>query len=385
VESQISFLHRSIRSKYWIKAVRKKNSVFNRISTDGTRGGEGVVVGMSGGVDSTAAAIILSGMGLNVVGATLRFPRISPSHNSAPPSNGGDVECAAGICSALGIPHVVEDVRELFIRKIVKRFTRDYRNGKTPNPCVLCNQMVKFPLLASIADRIDCRYIATGHYAGLVEGSNGRRFLARSQKGKDQSYFLYRVPVKLLNRTLLPLDEISKEEAKNCVDSKGLGEFIAEESQDTCFLSGDVGGFLADRLGYQQGDIVDEKGNVMGNHQGIHFYTVGQRRGIGIPASEPLYVKNIHSSKNRIVIAKGGSLYSDMVVFGNLKMRFRRPSGPLVAKLRYRHDGAKVESIDKQGKMMRVVFKKPQRAITAGQSLVLYNEEGVLVGGGIIE
>ncbi len=344
-----------------------------------------MVLGMSGGVDSTAAAVILSRRGYRVAGVTLTFPHSSVGGGFKTGGNRDERDSAAGICSALGISHVVEDAGNQFRKRIVENFIREYRRGRTPNPCILCNQMIKFPLLAGMADRMDCRFIATGHYSRLAKGKGGRTFLARSGRGKDQSYFLYRVPVKLLNRTLLPLGDLTRGEAEGIVEEEGLSGMVADQSQDACFLSGEVDTFLANCLGYRRGEVVNEHGEVLGSHRGIHFYTVGQRRGIGISASEPLYVKSIHSSGRRVVVAPDEALYSDAVTCTSLRLRIRSPGDGLSAKIRYRHSPAEVRSITRKGGRMKVVFRKPQRAIAPGQSLVLYNGNGVVLGGGIIE
>jgi tRNA-specific 2-thiouridylase len=349
--------------------------------------GEGVAVGMSGGVDSSAAAHILRERGYDVVGVTLKFfclsdrtlsPRACCSRDS--------IRRAKSVCNKLGIPHKIIDVEELFDGKVVRYFVREYRRGRTPNPCIVCNEKVKFPAIADFADRMGLRWIATGHYAGLDSREDGSVLLrAAENRAKDQSYFLYRVAVKHLSRTIFPVGDLSKAEAAAKVSRLGFKAGEKRESQDICFLpDGDIGAFIAASLGTRDGDVVDMEGKIIGRHNGHFYYTIGQRRGLGIAGDAPMYVREIDAIRNRIVLAPEDKLFSRTVRFAQLRLRGRKLGTPLAAKIRYRHGPAPLESITRDKSVMIARFRQPQRAVTPGQSIVLYRN-GFVLGGGVIE
>ncbi len=349
--------------------------------------GAGVVVGMSGGVDSSAAALTLREQGYRVLGVTLRFfcYAASDTHERACCSE-RSLRRASDVCKRLGIQHHLVDVEDEFRDVVIGNFIEEYRRGRTPNPCIRCNEKVKFPALARVADWLGFELIATGHYARLALGHGGRIFLARAiDRKKDQSYFLYRVPVSLLRRTVFPLGEVRKRDVLELVSRFGYEASEKSESQDVCFLpDADLHRFLGDRLVPEPGEIVDSKGNVLGIHKGISYYTIGQRRGFGISGAGPLYVKRIDARGNRIVLAPNKELYSRIAVCRNVKLRRFTPDGRYAAKIRYRHGPADIESAQRLRGALAVRFAEPQRAVTPGQSLVLY-EGDVVVGGGIID
>jgi tRNA-specific 2-thiouridylase len=344
------------------------------------------VIGMSGGLDSSVAALMLKEQGYRVVGVTLRLLSSSAS-NEGPKSCCSDAAImrAKKICRRFGIEHLTIDCRTRFSETVIREFVDEYRAGRTPNPCITCNEKIKFPQLAAAADRKGCSRIATGHYAGLVKDGRGRILLASSPDvQKDQSYFLYRVPVSLLERTLFPLQGMSKEDVRSKASRYGLREEGTRESQDVCFLGGTgLSDFLSGRLRDSGGRVIDEGGRTLGRHGGTHNFTLGQRRGLGISSEKPLYVTGVDAERSIITLGSEEELYSPTAVCHRLRLRFRKPTGPLRAKIRYRHAAAEVERVESGGGSMKVRFRKPQRAITPGQSLVLYRE-GIIVGGGVI-
>ncbi len=344
------------------------------------------VIGMSGGVDSSVAALLLKEQGYRVVGVTLTLLP-SPSSKEAPESPCDEEAAlrAKKICERLGIEHITVDCRTLFSDVVIREFVDEYCAGRTPNPCITCNEKIKFPQLALAADRTGCSQVATGHYARLVERGRGRVLLASSRDvRKDQSYFLYRVPISLLKRTIFPLQGMSKEDVRATASRYGLGEAGSRESQDVCFLGEEgLSGFLSGHLRDSEGKVVDGEGRTIGSHGGTHNFTIGQRKGLGISSEKPLYVTRVDAEKGTIALGPEEELYSRTAVCRRVRMRFRKPEGPLLAKIRYRHKAAGVERIDRGEGYMRVRFREPQRAITPGQSLVLYRE-GIIVGGGVI-
>lgn len=349
--------------------------------------GDGVAVGMSGGMDSSAAALILHERGLDVVGVTLKFFCLSDRTLSPRACCSGDsIRCAKAVCNRLGIPHTIIDVEKQFDEKVIRYFLREYRSGRTPNPCIVCNEKIKFPALSAFADRMGLRWIATGHYAGLSPRKDRSVLLrAAADRTKDQSYFLYRVAAKHLARAIFPVGDMRKAETVEKVSRLGYTGGKKQESQDICFLpDGDIGAFIAGHLGTREGEVVDMEGKIIGRHRGHFYYTIGQRRGLGIPGDAPMYVRDIDATRNRVVLAPAEELFSRTVRFAQLKLRSRDPRIPLEAKIRYRHGPAPLESVSRKDGSMAVRFREPQRAVTPGQSIVLYRNDCVL-GGGVIE
>jgi len=348
---------------------------------------EGVIVGMSGGVDSSTAAWILREKGYRVIGVTLRFYCYARSGGSPRPCcSEALLRRARQICARLGMDHTTIDVEDEFRETVVRDFVEEYRAGRTPNPCIVCNEKVKFPTLVRIADWLGCERIATGHYARLVRGAHGAPFLAAAlDDGKDQSYFLYRVPVKVLDRTLFPLGEMLKESVKVMASRLGLGAEKQQESQDVCFLpDGDMRRFIRENINCAPGEVVDHRGRIIGRHDGAHFYTIGQRKGFGIAGGIPLYVIGIDAKRNRVVLGPREDVFRLEALCGSLRLRTRDLSGELGTKIRYRRPCALVARIERRGRLLAVAFREPQWAVTPGQSLVLYRD-GVIAGGGIIE
>lgn len=349
--------------------------------------GSTVAIGMSGGVDSTVAACLLREQGYAVIGVTFD---LCPAHVTDPDSTdrpwSGQALAARAACDRLGIEHHLVDAVSPFQAEVVEPFVEQYRSGRTPNPCIVCNERVKFPLLGLFAERHGCERIATGHYARLVADAGARPRLARgSDHRKDQSYFLYRVPVHLLRKTLFPVGGLHKADVRARARNLGLGNADATESQDTCFLAGGgLHGFLSRRGVDKPGKVLGPEGEDMGRHKGVSYYTVGQRKGLGIAGGRPLYVRSIDAARNVVELAPDERLYASRIVCRSLRLRTRRLEGPLTGKIRHGHRPAPIRSVEIGSGSILVSFVSPQRAATPGQSLVIYRGETVM-GGGFIE
>jgi tRNA-specific 2-thiouridylase len=338
---------------------------------------------MSGGVDSSVTAAILREQGYEVIGVTMQL--FQEAQNIA------DAKVTA---DALGIPHYVFDFRPVFEEQIIGYFCNEYLAGRTPNPCVRCNPQIKFGLLFDKARDVGATLFATGHYVNVVQyPTTGRYTLkAASAKAKDQSYFLYRLSQEQLARTLFPLAIWTKEQIREKARTLGLTHVAAKtESQENCFIGEQsYQQYLANSLpseSRQSGPIVDTHGNVLGEHQGIHLYTIGQRRGLGIALGSPRYVVAIHSDTNTVVVGENADLFTQEFTVRDLNfLAVERLDTPLEChvKIRYRNaaTSARVFPGPEPGEMT-VHFETPQRAVTPGQSAVFY-EDDLILGGGII-
>jgi tRNA-specific 2-thiouridylase len=348
----------------------------------------GVAVAMSGGVDSSVAAAILKSEGWEVRGVHFWLPA---------PEGTADrrKDRARAVAAHLEIPFRVLDLRDLFKRKVIAPFVEAYLQGFTPNPCVRCNEQVKFDALLRLADEEGLEAVATGHYACLSErgGGGGIDLLRGKDRKKEQSYFLHRLGQRHLARALFPLGGWRKEGAMAKALGAGLPITEFGESQEICFIpEGDYREFIAHHrpAGMNRpGTIVDACGKVLGDHRGVHHYTIGQRQGLGIASSRPYYVKRIRVKTNEVVVARREDLYSRRVeaedvhwVEGDLPDL--RGRGPILAQIRYRHRAApgRLSMLSQD----RVVFEfdEPQWAVTPGQALVCYEGERVLGGGWIV-
>jgi tRNA-specific 2-thiouridylase len=346
-----------------------------------------VAVGLSGGVDSSIALWLLHRQGYRVAGVTLRMFCSETDASSRERRCGPTaIERASRLCKRLGVPHYLIDVESRFRDLVIGEFIEEYRRGRTPTPCIVCNEKIKFPALAETADRLGLAHIATGHHARVVDGPRGGPYLSAAvDMEKDQSYFLYRVPVSLLGRSLFPVGGMRKADVRRFAARAGIERIVSRESQDICFLpDGGLRTFLERYIGGGEGEVVDRADRVLGVHQGIARYTVGQRRGFGIAGTEPLYVKRIDARRNRIVLVPEEELYTAVVYCRGVRLRSRSVAPPLTAKIRYRHPAAAVASVRREDGGLTVIFSIPQRAPTPGQSLVLYRD-GLVMGGGIID
>jgi tRNA-specific 2-thiouridylase len=345
-----------------------------------------VVVGLSGGVDSSAAAAILHNQGYQVEGLTLWLMRGKGQCCSE-----GMVD-AAKICEHLGIPHHIVDARDNFQEYIVDYLVTGYSDGITPLPCSQCNRLVKFgPMLEYARKELGIDYVATGHYARVrYDESAGRYQLLRAiDQNKDQSYFLYDLSQNVLARVLFPLGEKLKPETRQTAAEFGLSTATKPESQDLCLVeaNGSMRAFLDKYLAPQTGDIVDQAGHVLGQHDGIHHYTIGQRKGLGVAYSEPLYVIGLDTKNNRVIVGdRAATLSTECTVQRVNWVAIAPPDAPIraEAQIRYRATAMPATIIPLENSRVKIVFDEPQSSITPGQAAVWYDGE-VLLGGGIIE
>ena len=356
-----------------------------------------VVIGMSGGVDSSVAAALLIDEGYEVIGLTMRLwdgENISGQHVDGACCSASAVEDAKYVCDKLGIEHHVLDFRREFEENVIDYFVDEYKSGRTPNPCIACNKFLKFDAMLKKAELLGADYVATGHYAKVeFDEKTGRYLLKRAMSfAKDQTYALYSLNQEQLSKILMPLGKLeNKEETRAIAQKLGLITAKKPDSMEICFVPDkDYAGFIKRRTGSSHipGNFVDEKGNVLGQHRGIVHYTVGQRKGLGVTFGKPMFVLKIDAEKNEIVLGEKGTEFSDSLIADKLNfIPFEKLDGPIrvAAKVRYsaKEAEATVEPFE-EGKA-RVTFDVPQRAITPGQSVVFYEIGGdTVVGGGVI-
>ena len=345
-----------------------------------------VVVGLSGGVDSSTAAAILHNQNYEVIGLTLWLMKGKGQCCSE-----GMVD-AAYICEQLGIPHHVVDIREVFQANIVDYLVTGYSTGVTPLPCSQCNKTVKFgPMVHYARETLDSEKIATGHYARIRYNETSGRYelLRAADRNKDQSYFLYDLSQDLLGASIFPLGELQKSDTRRIASEYGLKTADKPESQDLCLVesNGSMRAFLDKYLAPKKGDIVDANGKVLGQHEGVHHYTIGQRKGLGISAPEPLYVIALDATNNKVIVGdRTKATQPECSVERVNWVSIPEPSSPIKAEvqIRYRSKPVPVTIIPLENFRARVVFDEPQFSITPGQAAVWYDGEKVL-GGGIIE
>lgn len=340
-----------------------------------------VLLGMSGGVDSSVAAILLMEQGYEVIGCTMNLWN--------PEGNNKNIEDAKRVCQKLGINHYVLDYKNEFKCNVVDYFIKEYENTRTPNPCVECNRYLKFGCLYEKAKELGCKYIATGHYAKTEYSEKYNQYILKKsdEVKKDQTYFLYAVPKERIKYILFPLQNLKeKSDTRKIAAEKGLEIAKKKDSQEICFIpNDDYKEFLSKYISTQSGNIVLRNGEILGKHNGITNYTIGQRKGLGIAYKEPLYVLDLNKEKNEVIVGKEEELYSselyanklNWLIFDKLEKEIE-----CYAKIRYRANPAKARVIP-EGNNVKVIFNEPQRAITRGQSVVFYIDD-VLIGGGKI-
>ncbi len=352
-----------------------------------------VVVAMSGGVDSSVAAALLRENGYQVIGVTMKIwvgeflSGEGTRHGCYGPGEEEDIEDAHKVAQTLGIPFYTFDLKQEYKAEVLDYFCGEYLLGRTPNPCVRCNRRVKFDALVEKARNsgLEFDYFATGHYARVEYDGSKHRYLLKRAKDmrKDQSYFLYSLSQEQLGCSLFPLGDYTKEEVRRRAQALGLGVGNKAESQD--FIAG--GYFSLVGAVAKPGPILNNQGNILGEHRGIPFYTIGQRKGLGISAREPLYVTSIDHRRNAIVVGTKEEVYGDELVASELNwIAIEKLVCPIEvkAKIRYLHEEAEATITPLDGDEVYVKFKEPQMAITPGQAVVFYSGD-VVIGGGTIE
>ena len=338
-----------------------------------------VLLGMSGGVDSSTAAALLMRAGHEVIGATLVMHDIHER----------DAAAAKTVADALGIPHHTVDMRGDFEKYVLSPFVSEYENGRTPNPCVLCNGYIKFPALLKAADSLGCEYIATGHYAAIGRRDGHPVITAATDRAKDQSYFLYMLGEDVLSRLLFPLSGMTKPEIRAIAEELGLPSASSPDSQDICFIKDiSCADFVRSRSTgeIRLGNFVDTEGKILGRHKGISAYTVGQRKGLGVSSSAPLYVSHIDAESGNVILCRENELYRTKVYAENCRyFAGELPESPFEANvsLRYTKKPGRATVTAIGGNKVIIEFTEPQRAPAPGQSAVFFDGDDLLGGGTI--
>jgi tRNA-specific 2-thiouridylase len=355
---------------------------------------EKVVVAMSGGVDSSVAALLLQQQGYDVVGVTMKLYNLEGS--DLPANYQGcctldDVEDARSVCRRLGIPHYVLNTQREFQSHVVDYFTSEYQLGRTPHPCIACNDKIKFSHLMERAAVLDADYIATGHYAQIERSPDGIVLKKAVDASKDQSYVLFGMGQEQLSRTLMPVGVYPKNEIRQMAEDAGLLIAAKPDSQDICFIpSGDYKSFLKQRITTVPGDIVELDGTVVGRHEGIEYFTIGQRRGLGIAEGEPRFVVRLEPESHRVIVGPKEALLEKELRVSRVNYTLGyAPDGPVDVNVKIRYKSNEAAAVlyhgGDFGKDSAVIrFQRPQSAVTPGQAAVFYQGD-VLLGGGIIE
>ncbi len=356
-----------------------------------------VLVAMSGGVDSAVALLKVIDMGYNAIGVTMKLWEYKQvGGNIMKDTNCCAIESinnAKLVCERLGVPHYTIDFTSDFKEKVIDNFVDEYLAGRTPNPCVRCNSYVKWDTFIEQADKLGADYIATGHYAIIENKEDSYEIKRGLDSHKDQSYVLWGIPKETLSRTILPLGNLTKKEVRKIARENNFENADTPESMEICFIPDNnykrfINEYAKDKVEKisKKGSTLNEDGEKIGENDGFINYTVGQRRGIGLTNPEPLYVKEISSDKNSIVVSEKKSLFSKKCKISNINWLNNKIKFPLdaFAQIRYNGQISEAKISDKKGSIF-ATFNKPQLAITPGQSIVFYDKEEALLGGGIIE
>lgn len=353
-----------------------------------------ILLGMSGGVDSSVSAILLKRSGYDVIGVTMKLWE-EKCENKGSCCNLESTLDAKRVCDKIGIPHYTLNFQERFQNSVIDNFIKEYSNCRTPNPCIECNKHLKFDEMYKKANELDIKYIATGHYAKIEYSEKYKRYVIKKAKNikKDQSYVLYGIPKEMLKYIIFPLGNYdSKEQIRQIAKENNLLVADKPDSEDICFVpDGNYKKFLEENSNIQpkSGKIVDKDGNILGEHTGLYKYTIGQRRGLGISNLVPLFVIGFNMEKNEIIVGKEEDLYKRKININNINLQaIDELKKPMRVNVKTRYTAKEAVAVimpdDKDSNQITILFDDPQRALTNGQSAVFYDEDGIVIGGGII-
>lgn len=348
---------------------------------------EKVLVAMSGGVDSSVAAWLLKDRGFEVIGASLNLFSCDRAESAC--CSAADRGDARKVCELIGAKYVVYDYRAQFKKMVIEKFVGEYQSGRTPSPCILCNEHFKFDALLKEAEKLGAKYVATGHYA-RISLSAPFKLLKGVDESKDQSYFLFTLDQKRLSKLMFPIGHLKKTEVRKIAADAGLPVMDKAESQEVCFVpDNNYASFVESHSSGTlkgPGDFVDTDGRVIGHHNGIHAFTIGQRRGLGFGFGKRQYVVSIDPIANQVVLGDNEDLDTDKMIVGGISwVAGTRPAlDDIVVKIRSTHKGVRAKIHDIDGNKVEIEFDKPQRAVAPGQAAVFYDGDEVL-GGGWIE
>lgn len=352
------------------------------------------LIAMSGGVDSGVSAYLMKNRGYDCIAVTMKLfstGDISLSEENSCCST-EDISIAKNLANSLGMPHYLLNFSDDFKEKVIDNFISSYENGATPNPCIECNRHLKFSRLFSFAEENGCDYIVTGHYARVErDEASGRYFLKKAiDEEKDQSYVLYSLTQKQLSHTIFPLGSMTKPQVREIALSQGFENANKKDSQDICFIpDGKYADFIESytQKKYPEGNFIDTSGNILGTHKGIIRYTIGQRKGLGLALPQPMYVTKVDCENNNVILGLHNELFSKTLTASNINLISQETIEKPIrvkAKIRYRQKEQWATAVQTDADTLRIEFDEPQRAITKGQSVVLYDGD-IVVGGGTIE